>query len=166
MKKNATFFPYSINLFSKGLAALSGIGILAITLIVTVDVGMRYLLNSPLLFAEEICEFVLALIAFTGFAYTFQKGGHIKIDLIIRRFSQKLQHRVYTVTLSLAIAYLTIFTWQILLFIKESYLFNRKSTVLLFPIWVPQLSMLIGSLAILLTLILEAMKRYRNYDPK
>ena len=165
MKKTGTFLPYSINLLSKGLAVLSGIGILAITLIVTVDVGMRYLLNSPLLFAAETCEFVLALIAFTGFAYTFQKGGHIKIDLIVRRFSQKLQHRMNTVTLSLAIAYLMIFTWQILLFIKESYLFNRKSTVLLFPIWVPQLSMLIGSLAILLTLILEGTKRYRNNDP-
>ena len=154
MKKNSEYLFSLINRISSGLAGISGIAILIITLIVTADVVMRYLLNRPLLFAGETCEFLLALIIFAGFAYTFQKGGHIRIDLITRRLPSRLRYRMRMATFGTAIIYLIVLTWQIFLFIKECYSFNRASTVLLFPIWIPQLSMLIGALALLFVVLL------------
>lgn len=154
MKKISEFLPYLVNGISSGLAGISGIAILIITLIVTADVVMRYLLNRPLLFAGETCEFLLAVIVFTGFAYTFQKGGHIRIELITRRLPSVLRYWMRMATFGAAIIYLIILTWQVFLFIKECYSFNRASTVLLFPIWIPQLSMLMGALALLLVVFL------------
>lgn len=154
MKKIAKSLAYLVNGISSGLAGISGIAILIITLIVSTDVVMRYLFNSPLLFAGETCEFLLALIIFAGLAYTFQRGGHIRIDLITRRLPSRFRYRMRMATFGTAIIYLIILTWQISLFIKECYSFNRASTVLLFPIWIPQLSMLIGALALLLVVLL------------
>jgi len=143
-----------VNGISNGLAVVSGITILVITLIVTVDVFMRYLLNRPLLFAGETCEFLMALIVFAGLAYTFQRGGHIRIELVIQRVPTRFRYWIRTATFAVGIIFLFIFAWQIFLFIKESYDFNRASTVLLCPIWIPQLSMLIGVIALILVLIL------------
>lgn len=153
MKKVSYFFAFLVNKISNGLGVVSGITILAITLIVTADVVMRYLFNSPLLFAGETCEFLLALIVFSGLAYTFQRNGHIRIDLITRKLPSILRYWMRVATFAAAIIYLSMLTWQVSLFIKESYSFNRESTVLLFPIWIPQLAMLIGSLALFLVVL-------------
>lgn len=154
MKKILKLLVHMVNGISNGLAVVSGITILVITLIVTVDVFMRYLLNRPLLFAGETCEFLMALIVFAGLAYTFQRGGHIRIELVIQRVPTRFRYWIRTATFAVGIIFLFIFAWQIFLFIKESYDFNRASTVLLCPIWIPQLSMLIGVIALILVLIL------------
>ncbi len=143
-----------VNGISNGLAIISGITILVITLIVTADVGMRYLLNRPLLFAGETCEFLLCLIVFAALPHTFQKDGHIRIDLITRMLPPRFRYRMRMATFGIGIFYLIIFTWQIWLFIKESYSYNRESTVLLFPIWIPQLAMLIGAIALTFVVVL------------
>ena len=154
MKKVSKFFTFLVNVISNGLGVVSGITILAISLIVTADVVMRYLFNSPFLFAGETCEFLFALVVFSGLGYTFQRGGHIRIDLITRRLPSVPRYWIRVATFGTAIIYLSMLTWQVLLFIKESYSFNRESTVLLFPIWIPQLAMLIGALALLLVVLL------------
>jgi TRAP-type C4-dicarboxylate transport system permease small subunit len=154
VKKILKLLVHMVNGISNGLAVVSGITILVITLIVTVDVFMRYLLNRPLLFAGETCEFLMALIVFAGLAYTFQRGGHIRIELVIQRVPTRFRYWIRTATFAVGIIFLFIFAWQIFLFIKESYDFNRASTVLLCPIWIPQLSMLIGVIALILVLIL------------
>jgi TRAP-type C4-dicarboxylate transport system permease small subunit len=158
VKKFSKYLAYLIN----SLAGISGIAILLITLIVTADVVMRYLLNSPLLFAGETCEFLLAILVFAGFAYTFQKGGHIRITLVIQTLSSVLRYWIRMITLCMASIYLIIFTWQNFNFIKECYLFNRTSTVLLFPIWIVQLSMLVGMLALLFAIFLSIAMTFRN----
>ena len=159
MKKATKFLTILVNGISNGLGVVSGIAILIISLIVTADVVMRYLFNSPFLFAGETCEFLLSLIVFAGLGYTFQKGGHIRVDLITRRLPSVPRYWIRVATLGAAIIYLSMFTWQIFLFVKESYSFNRQSTVLLFPIWIPQLAMLIGALALLLVVLLAIVDR-------
>lgn len=154
VKKVSKFLAFLVNGISNGLGVVSGITILAISLIVTADVVMRYLFNSPFLFAGETCEFLLALVVFAGLGYTFQRGGHIRIDLITRRLPSRFRYWIRVATFGTAIIYLFMLTWQVSLFIKESYSFNRESTVLLFPIWIPQLAMLIGALALLLVVLL------------
>ena len=43
---------------------------------------MRYFLNRPLLGVDEIAGFLPVLVVFWGSAYTFQRGGHIRVDLM------------------------------------------------------------------------------------
>ena len=123
LQKRLDFF---VNAISKGLAAASAAAILLITLIITADASMRYLCNSPLLWSGEICEFLLSLIVFGGFAYTFQQGGHIRIELVTQNLPPKIRYWMRVATLCIAVLYLIVFTWQILLFVKESYSFHRS----------------------------------------
>lgn len=143
---------------SHGLAMISGLTVLIITMIVTADVALRYLANRPLLFASETCEFLLCLIVFAALPYTFQRGSHIRIDLITRMLPSKARYRLRTATFGVGLFYIVVLTWQIWLYIKESYMFNRESTVLLFPIWLPQLSMLIGSVVFILVVLLGLLR--------
>lgn len=152
-----------VNCISNGLARISGLTILLVTLIMTADVIMRYLFNRPLLFATETCEFLLCLLVFTGLGYTFKEGGHISIDFVYRKLPSKIKYCVRTVTLGIASLYIVVLTWQLFLFIKETYNFNRKSTVLHFPLWIPQLAMVLGAL-ILTLMVLVAFAAHRNRE--
>ena len=67
---------------SKAVAILGGIATLVLAGSITVDVLLRYFLNSPLLWVDELASFLLVLIIFGGLAYTFVVGGHIRIDLV------------------------------------------------------------------------------------
>jgi C4-dicarboxylate transporter DctQ subunit len=164
MAKILSAINYLINVISSAVAKISVVAISLVTLIMTTDVIMRYFFNSPFIFSIEICEFLLCLIVFLSLSYTFQMGGHIRVDLVIRRLHPGLQYWVRTATLGIASLYLFILTCQLVLFNIESYNFNRKSTVILFPIWIPQLAMVAGglilNLVVIVTLVFHWSKRH------
>ena len=63
-------------------ALLAGIATLVIAVLISSDVLLRYFFNAPLLFVDEIASFLQVLVIFGGPAYTFQCGGHVRVDLV------------------------------------------------------------------------------------
>lgn len=63
-----------------GMAGLMFVGTIA-----------RYVFNKPFIFTEEIVEHLMIPLSFLCFAYVFLIDGHIKVDIITRRLSQKWQ---------------------------------------------------------------------------
>ena len=67
-----------INWASKWLAVIAGVAILVITVLISVDVLMRYFLDKPQLFVDELASFLQVFVIFGGLAYTFLVGGHVR----------------------------------------------------------------------------------------
>jgi len=66
-----------------GMAGLlAGLATLAIVLLISYDVGMRYFFNEPQVFVDELASFLELLVVFGGAAYTFRAGGHVRVDLL------------------------------------------------------------------------------------
>ena len=109
------------------------------TALITFDVLMRYFLNEPQLFVDELAGFLQVLVVFWGLAYTFQRGGHIRVDLITTHLPGAVRAWLRVLTLAVGVAVLAVVTgvtWQSAL---AAYRFERVSTVMLYPIWVPML---------------------------
>lgn len=92
---------------------LVGLGfVLVIIILTTADVVARYFLDRPLKGVLEVSEFLLAAMVFLGIAYTQSVRGHIRVDMLVSRFSRRTQLIVDTVVQILGLFILVLIVWQ------------------------------------------------------
>lgn len=142
---------------AKVASVLGGMAALAITGLVSLDVLMRYFVNAPLLFVDEIAGFLQLVIVFWGLAHTFRSGGHVRVDLVTSLLPPPARAWLRALTLAGGIAVLVVVivvTWEST---ATAYRYGRVSSVMLYPLWVPMLLIPSGlalmALAMLVTLV-------------
>ena len=55
------------------------------------DVCLRYFFNRPIMASAELTEYMMVIVGFLGLAWCAVKGMHIKVQLIVGKFSEKTQ---------------------------------------------------------------------------
>jgi C4-dicarboxylate transporter, DctQ subunit len=120
-------------------ALLAGLATLAIAVFISADVLLRYFFNSPLLFVDEVASFLLVLVIFGGLAYTFQTGGHVRVDLVTAHLPGALRAWLRASGLVLGIGFILVVSWTTVQSALTAYRYGRVSTVMLYPLWVPML---------------------------
>ena len=76
---------------------LDGISVLCMVLIlllVIVQVGMRYLFNSPLTWSEELAVFVMIWLTFIGSLICMRDKEHIEVTILVDYLPRSLQRIV------------------------------------------------------------------------
>ena len=66
------------------LGMVSGLGILAMGLILSYEVMCRYLFNAPTIWAQEISTYLYMWTMLAAASYTLQMGKHVHVDLLTR----------------------------------------------------------------------------------
>ena len=66
----------------RGLAVVSGIGILAMMLLTCADVFLRYLFNAPIEGTLDLTQMLMVIIVFFGLAHCGWTGGHVVVDVM------------------------------------------------------------------------------------
>jgi TRAP-type C4-dicarboxylate transport system permease small subunit len=137
---------------------LGGLATLAITLLVTFDVLMRYFLNAPQLFVDEVSGFLQVLVVFGGLAYTFRARGHVRVDLLTSSLPPAVRAWLRVLTLAGGAGVLLVMivvTWQSTL---SAYGYGRVSAVMLYPIWLA-MALIPAGLALMAAAMLLALLR-------
>ncbi|MBE0601124.1 MAG: TRAP transporter small permease [Firmicutes bacterium] len=80
-----------IKKFSRVLAEIAGWFLFACMIIVTLNVILRKVFNSPLLGTYEWVGILTAVMISLGLAYCASVGGHIAIDFIVNKMKPGLQ---------------------------------------------------------------------------
>lgn len=141
---------------SRAAGLLAGAATLAIVLLISYDVLMRYFFNQPQLFVDELASFLEVLIIFGGLAWTFNAGGHIRIDLVTPHLGGAVRAWLRVVTLALGVVLLAVVMWVTGQSALTAYRYGRVSAVMLYPLSLPMLIIPAGlglmSLAMLVTL--------------
>ena len=113
-----------------------GVGILAVMMFLTAaDVALRYVLNKPLLGAFDLTEYMMAIIVSCGLAYCAIKKGHVKVDLVVSRFPQRVQAIIDTITGLLGLILFSLISWQCFVYMKLQLASGVTSSVLLIPVF-------------------------------
>ena len=81
----------SLSVFTKVLVIL-------VMLVVCADVFLRYFFNSPMFWVLESTQFSLVFITFLAAAWVLKNDGHVRMDIVINRFSQRTQDRINIAT--------------------------------------------------------------------
>ncbi len=139
---------------------LAGFGALAIVLLISFDVFMRYFFDRPQLFVDEMASFIEVLVVFGGAAYTFRTGGHVRVDLLTGHVRRATRAWLRLATLALGVAFLAVVIWVTARSALSAYRFGRVSAVMLYPLWLPMAIIPAGlalmALAMLVTLVRQA----------
>jgi TRAP-type C4-dicarboxylate transport system permease small subunit len=121
-----------------GVAALlAGFATLAIVLLISYDVTMRYFFNEPQVFVDEVASFLEVLVIFGGAAYTFRAGGHVRVDLVTGWLRPTARAWLRLVTLLIGVAFLAIVIWVTGQSAMTAWRYGRVSAVMLYPFWFP-----------------------------
>lgn len=75
----------------KVVEGISILGITLITLFTAYEVGMRELFRKPTIWTNEITSYLLVWVALLGIVYAYDKGTHVSVDIVFRRFNVRVQ---------------------------------------------------------------------------
>jgi TRAP-type C4-dicarboxylate transport system permease small subunit len=124
-------------------------------MLVVVDVFMRYVMQRPLMVADEFSAYMLVALSFLGFAYTWRQGGHVRVEVVVKFLPPRLYDWVRLIGLILTFIFMV--EMDRVAFKMIAYALQmkmRSSTWMMFPLFWPQLTIFVGF--VLLTLMLAA----------
>ena len=146
---------------SKAAGLLAGLGVLAMAGLITFDVLMRYFLDRPQLFVDELASFLQVFVVFAGLAYTFRAGGHVRVDLVTSSLPRPVRAWLRAVTLALGLAFLAAVIWVTAQSGLSAYGYGRVSAVMLYPLWIPMLLIPAGLLLMAVAMLAAFVRQVR-----
>lgn len=153
---------------SRLAAAIGGLGILFIAVMVTVDVLLRKLFDVTLGGASEVSGMVFAVATAMSYSYVLLERANVRIDVIYTNVSSKVRALLDLVALIAFLGFVGPLTRSIYLVMEKSWAGGTRTVgVLHMPLWLPQLLWLAGFVLLTLTaifLLLCTLSRLRRRD--
>jgi TRAP-type C4-dicarboxylate transport system permease small subunit len=139
-----------------------------ISILIMVDVVLRYVFNSPFIWTLEFSEWALLLVFLFALPECTRVDGHIRMDLVINHLSVRVRA-------VLNLAYCGVGIWIFYLLGRHeweefqfSFELGRASEYLGLPLWVHNLAMLLTSVLMSIlfaALALKSILRIRSGKP-
>ena len=101
-----------IRVVSEKLHILSGMAVIAMMLIMSLDVIFRYVLKTSLLDTLEISSMLLGAVTSLALASVTREDEHIRFTMLTDRISTRAQGLAKAVTLIISAALFSLLTWQ------------------------------------------------------
>lgn len=144
---------------------LAAISMVLMTLLVVAQIAAR-LFNYVVPSVIQISGFLLATTIFFGLAYTMATGDHIRVTIVLEMVGRRVRLWLegWSLVAGLVITgYFGVFSAQLT---WESFTFGDKADGLVaIPLWLPQLSMVIGTLILAVRLVEELVILVRTGEP-
>ena len=135
-------------------AAVSGVLVVALMALVTVEVLARDLLNRSTLIADEMSGYLLVALTFIGLAPTLRGGGFIRIDTYRARLRGGARLALELAIHLLALGYAALLDWYLWGLAADAWRLGTTSIqVSRTPLWIPESCMALGGLLLVLDLL-------------
>ncbi|MEX0638110.1 MAG: TRAP transporter small permease [Burkholderiales bacterium] len=134
---------------------LAAVCLAGIAVVMLAQAGMREI-GMLLRGADDIVGWLCAASAFLALATTFRHGELVRVGLIIDRLPGAGRRRAEFVALGLAVLVGGYILWAAAGFVYQSWQFEEVAQGLIqIPIWIPQMSFVIGALIFFIALLDE-----------
>jgi TRAP-type mannitol/chloroaromatic compound transport system permease small subunit len=158
--------PRAIRLYVLWVDRLNGwVGRLAMALFFVMAAIMlwstfsRAFLGTPVNWALETTQFLLAAYFLLGGAYSLQHNAHVRMDLFYSRFSARHRAIIDAVTILFVIFFLGVLLWGAVSSTQYALQYNQKNySAWSPPLWPVKLAMTAGILLMLLQVISQFFK--------
>ena len=115
---------------------------------------------------NDIVAWLCAAAAFLGMAYSFRNGDFVRVTLVLESVSAPVRRWLELVSLSVAAVAIGYLAYWAARFTWESYEFNDiAGNMVAIPIWIPQMSFVIGSAIFLIAVLDECVCVFRGGKP-
>lgn len=155
--------PKPIRFFVKGVDWINRwVGRLAMLLFFVMGAVMlwstvsRAVFGTPVNWALEMTQFLLASYFLLGGAYSLQKGAHVRMDLFYTRFSPRGRAIIDAITILAVIFFLGVLLWGAVSSTQYAIQYNQKNYSAWSPIlWPVKVAMTAGIVFMLLQVIAQ-----------
>ena len=134
--------------------AVSGLAVVVMTALVTVEVVSRDLFNLSTLIADEMSGYLLVALTLLGLAPTLRGGGFIRIDTYRARVRGGGRRALELAIHLLALGYAGLLDWYLWRLAADAWRLGTTSIqVSRTPLWIPQACMALGGLLLVFELL-------------
>lgn len=140
--------------------AVSALLILAALAVTLYSIFMRYVLNAPLLWADEVTGWALVAMVMLGAAEAYRRGDHIAIDLLSSRATGRWRGAIAFVSDIGVLAFACIVgysTWEAISFARDFGVYTSGHIVI--ETWILQSPILVGSALLGLMAVIRLAER-------
>lgn len=148
----------------KGLMVVSWVATLFITLMIVIDIFLRFAFNNPLPATWEMSEVVMPYIAFFALAYTLEKDVHVRMHLVTNLLPSKLRLGCDIFSNIVSIVFCVMITYWAWLFFWDSFIIGEDMlAVVKIPWWLGKFSMPVGMALFSVRYIITLMSRFHHH---
>lgn len=116
--------------------------------------------------ADDITSWLCAASAFFALGHTFRHGELVRVGLLVDHLGPAMRRWAEVLALSIAALFVAYMFWAVTKFVWESWKFNEVAQGLIrIPIWIPQMSFVIGVLIFLVAIVDELVTVLRGGKP-
>jgi len=127
------------------LGMVSGLGVLAMGLILTYEVFCRFLFSAPTIWVQETSIYLYMWTMLAAASYTLQVRKHVHVDLVVDRLPAYPKLILEALTSAVGAIFCGIVSVQAYEMIAATVRFGKVSaTPLRVPLWIPQSALLMG----------------------
>jgi TRAP-type C4-dicarboxylate transport system permease small subunit len=165
LRKTATSAEKAVNAVNRAASVLVITFLAGIAVLTTLDVILRLAFNSPISGSAEIAEYMMIFLAL-GMGWCALKGGHLRMELVVGRFSPRVQTIFDIVTYVISLGVYIIFTWRIAVLapvLKEAHFVSAVLDIPAYPFYyVLSLGCAILSIAVVTLIVKAVVKVVKN----
>jgi len=115
---------------------------------------------------DDLVAWFCAASAFLAMAHTFRYGDFVRVTLILEKLPERLHRWVEIVCLTIGTAFTGYLAFWTVRYVYESWQYKQMADGLLaIPIWIPQISFVLGALLLCLAVVDELIVVLRGGKP-
>jgi TRAP-type C4-dicarboxylate transport system permease small subunit len=152
----------SLDALYDGAAALAALAMVGLLVMVLLSIlGRQLAFNIP--GVDAYAGYLMAAAGFLALAHTLKRGEHIRVTLLIGRLGGRWRRGLELWALGAAALLAGLLAWYSIRLAWQSHRFHDISTSNdATPLWIPQLSMAVGTVVLLLAFLDEFVEEWRG----
>jgi TRAP-type C4-dicarboxylate transport system permease small subunit len=116
---------------------------------------------------DDLVSWMTAAAAFLGLAHTFRHGDFVRVGLFLDSMPAARRRAFELFSLSIGALFTGYLLWSVGLYVWNGWLYDEMSTgLLVVPMWIPQLSFLIGALLLFIAVADEWLRVASGARPR
>jgi len=116
--------------------------------------------------ADDIVAWLCAACAFLALGHTFRSGDLVRVGVFLDRLPDRARWYAEAAALTFTTAFVAYMLWAVTRFVYDSYVFEEVAQGLIrVPIWIPQLSLVIGIAIFFVAVVDELITVLRKQKP-
>ena len=140
-----------MNAVGRAFATLSGVAILFMMAVTSIDVFGRFFFNAPLTGAFEMTEITMALVIFAGLSLAALAREHITVNLFESRIPKRVRRWQLVAGDVVCAAVIAVMAWRI--FERGSALLASRETTLVLGVMRGHIAWAMAALCVVATLV-------------
>ncbi len=139
------------------LNLIAGWSLVGMTALTCADVILR-LFRRPILGTYEIVGFLGAVVAGFAMAHTTVKRGHVAVEVLVSRFSPRVQKIIYLITHLLSIVLFALISWECIRYGNDFRTSGEVSLTLRVPFYPVLYGIAFSAMTVCLVLLVDFWK--------